>query len=545
MLAEVLWPEEMNIQVDMIDVVAGKLSVLAHGIQKTATCPECEEVSNRVHSQYQRHPADLPCVGYTVELQLTVPRFFCDNADCPRRTFAARFPVLLHPYARRTTRLQRQQEQIGFAVNAETGSSLMGILGMLTSPDTLIRLVRKTPDTIVEAPRVLGVDDWAQRKGQCYGTILVDLERHEVVDLLPERSAESLCQWLQEHPGVEIISRDRGAEYIEGATAGAGDALQIADRFHLFQNITDVTRKMLKKRVKKLREVAYLVAQEQQDAVNCRIEEVATAESTSTTASQTKESEQPTLSEIRFAEVKAFQAEGWSRRAVAKHLNMDRRTVADYFLAETCPKRQPGWQSTSKATPYIPYLVQRWQEGCQTVTELYDEVVGQGFTGHYMSVYRAVQKLLKEGQIDKGVAPVSIPIPNLSVTAATWLLVHTEDRLDDDQRRLRDKLCQISRDIQNAYSLIQSFCKLLRERQADQLDNWLDNAEQCGIVVFKNFAAGLRKDYAAVKAALTFEWSQGQVEGQVNRLKLVKREMYGRANFDLLRKKVIGAPMLC
>ena len=162
-----------------------------------------------------------------------------------------------------------------------------------------------------------------------------------------------------------------------------------------------------------------------------------------------------------------------------------------------------------------------------------------------MSVYRAMKKLLKEGKIVKAVAPVSIPIPNLSVTTATWLLVHTDDRLDDDQRRLRDKLCQISQDIQNAYSLVQSFCTLLRERQADQLDSWLDNAEQCGIDVFRNFAAGLRKDYAAVKAALTYEWSQGQVEGQVNRLKLVKREMYGRANFDLLRKKVIGAPMLC
>lgn len=187
-----------------------------------AHCPACQETSSRIHSQYQRCPADLPCVGYT---NLTVPRFFCDNAACSRCTFAARFPILLNPYARRTTRLHQQQDQIGFAVSAETGSTLLGILGMLTSPDTLIRLVRQTPETSVETPRVLGVDDWAKRKGQSYGTILVDLEKHEVVDLLPERSSGSLSQWLQEHPGVEIISRDRGAEYIEGAIAGAGDAL--------------------------------------------------------------------------------------------------------------------------------------------------------------------------------------------------------------------------------------------------------------------------------------------------------------------------------
>lgn len=251
------------------------------------------------------------------------------------------------------------------------------------------------------------------------------------------------------------------------------------------------------------------------------------------------------MREIRFAEVKALQAEGWSRRAIAEHLNMDRRTIGDYFAAETCPMRQAGWQSTSKASPYIPHLVQRWQEGCQNINKLYDEVVAQGFVGNYMSVYRAMKKLLKDGMIVNAVAPVSIPIPNLSVTTATWLLVHPDVRLDDDQRRLRDTLCQISQDIMLAYSLVQSFCTLLRERQGDQLDSWLEKAERCGLDVFRNFAAGLRKDYAAVKAALTYEWSQGQVEGQVNRLKLIKREMYGRANFDLLRKKVIGAPMLC
>ncbi len=544
MLAEVLWSEAMDLRVDMIDVVEEKLVVIAHGTQKTACCPECQELSSRIHSQYQRCPADLPCVGYTVQLNLTVPRFFCDNAACSHRTFAARFPNLLHPYARRTTRLHQQQGQVGFIVSAEVGSRLLDLLGMLTSPDTLIRLVRQTPDTIVETPRVLGIDDWAKRKGQSYGTILVDLEKHKVVDLLPERSAKSVSQWLQEHPGVEIISRDRGAEYIEGATAGASNALQIADRFHLFQNITEVTRKLLKKRTKKLRIAAHQVAQELQEEANCQVEVVESAVITNEIL-PAAESAPLTLREVRFAEVKALQVKGWSRRAIAKHLNMDRRTIGDYFEAETYPKRQTGWQSTSKAAPYIPYLVQRWQAGCQNIKKLYDEVVAQGFAGNYMSVYRAMQKLLKNGMVVKTITPVSIPIPNLSVTAATWLLVHTDERLDDDQKQLRDTLCQISQDIKLAYSLIQLFCTLLRERQADQLDNWLDRAEQCGLDVFRNFAAGLRRDYAAVKAALTYEWSQGQVEGQVNRLKLIKREMYGRANFDLLRKKVIGVPMLC
>ena len=143
------------------------------------------------------------------------------------------------------------------------------------------------------------------------------------------------------------------------------------------------------------------------------------------------------------------------------------------------------------------------------------------------------------------VAGISIPIPNLSVTTATWLLVHPDNRLDEDQKRLRNTLCQISQDIKLANSLVQAFCTLLREQLADQLDSWLEKAEQCGLDVFRNFAAGLRRDYAAVKAALTYEWSQGQVEGQMNRLKFIKRQMDGRANFDLLRKKVIGVSYPC
>lgn len=541
MLAEVLWPKEMDLQVDTIEVSGEKLVVRVHGTQETAQCPHCQKYSNRIHSYYRRRPTDLPCMGYMVQLKLNVPRFFCDNVTCPHRTFAARFSALLPPYARRTTRLQNQQEQISLMLSAETGSQLLGILGMLTSPDTLIRLVRALPEVTAQTPRVLGIDDWAKRKGQSYGTILVDLEKHVVVDLLSERSAESMSQWLKEHPGVKIISRDRGTEYIEGATSGAPDAIQIADRFHLFQNITEVTKKMLKKQSKTLRAAAYQVVVDFQEEASRQTETMLL----SGVSNSPKENEKPSLREICFAEVKALQAEGWSQRAVAKHLNMHRQMVGDYFVAETCPLRHVGKQSISKTAPYSSYLVKRWQEGCENIAQLHSELVAQGFEGTYMSVYRAVKKMLKEGKVSKTAASVSIPIPKLSVTSATWLLIHQDDRLDEEQRRLRDKLCQISRDVQTAYTLIQSFCKLIRERQADNLDAWLAEAEQCGIKAFKNFATSLRRDYEAVKAALTYAWSNGQVEGQVNRLKFIKRQMYGRANFDLLRKKVIGTSVSC
>ena len=192
--------------------------------------------------------------------------------------------------------------------------------------------------------------------------------------------------------------------------------------------------------------------------------------------------------------------------------------------------------------PYLPYLCRRWQEGCQNIKQLHAELEAQGFAGHYASVYRAMKRLLNEGQVIRAVVQKSISIPRLSVTQAAWLLIHPDDRLDETQLKLRDKLCHLSDEIKVARKLTQSFCKLLRDRAADKLDTWLEEAERCGLKAFKNFAIGLRRDYDAVKAAFTYEWSNGQVEGQVNRLKFIKRQMYGRANFDLLRKRVLGMP---
>lgn len=572
MLIEFLWPAKADLAVDAIKVSHDKLLVVAHGTQETACCPNCQKTSARINSHYWRHPADLPCIGYTVQLSLKVPRFFCENERCPRLTFAAKFPALLNAYARRTKRLAIQQQQVGFTVSAETGSRLLQVLGMLTSPDTLIRLVRQAPEPEVATPRVLGVDDWAFRKGQSYGTILVDLEKHQVIDLLSDRTAESLIKWLEEHPGIEVISRDRGSDYIEGATKGAPEATQIADRFHLFQNVVDTLKRALEKQPQKLREAAGQVAAERQKKANQAVTEAAVTHSTPVDGKegaveqrvaqgqenanqQAKEPEimnekggekkQPTLRELRFTEVKALQAQGWSRRAIAKHLNMHRKTVRKYFAVDTCPQRFPVSPATSTVKPYFAYLLRRWQEGCQNIKQLHEELKTQGFQGHYASVYRAMQRLLKEGKITKAVTPKAIPIPNLSVTEAAWLLVHPDDRLNERQLQLRDKLCQVSEETETARLLTQSFCALLRERQADKLDTWLDEAEQSDIKAFKNFAVGLRRDYDAVKAAMTYEWSQGQVEGQVNRLKFIKRQMYGRAKFDLLRKRVIGAPMLC
>ena len=244
-----LLPDPDRFQLIHLEATATALTAVAATIAPSAICPLCGKVSTHVHSRYVRSVADLPWRDIPFRLRLHVRRFFCDEPTCPRVTFAERLPGLVAPHARRTERFEAWVRSVGFALGGEAGTRLLRVLGLAsTSPATLLRHVRRAPVATLPAaakPRVVGIDDWCFRRGQRYGAIVVDLERRQVLDLLPDREAGTVATWLREHPTIEIVSRDRGATFAEGATQGAPHAVQVADRFHVLKNLMEAFQRVL------------------------------------------------------------------------------------------------------------------------------------------------------------------------------------------------------------------------------------------------------------------------------------------------------------
>ncbi len=308
----------------------------------TAICPGCGQPSTRCHSRRRRTIADLPWQGLAARVELHFRRFYCDTPACERTTFTEPLPTVVAPYARRSRRLATLVEAVACALGGEAGARLLAELGLAASPDTLLRLIQATPLPVCATPRVLGVDDWALRRGQTYGTILVDLERRRPVDLLPDRSAATFAAWLKDHPGVAIIARDRGGAYADGARQGAPGAIQVADRFHLVKNLTEVLERVLQRHHAALATAAdHLTQAARADAVPAG----ATADERAPTASQPptarEQAQRQARRRARYEAVRQLQDQGLGVRAIARQTGLARNTVRRFLAAPTCPARRP------------------------------------------------------------------------------------------------------------------------------------------------------------------------------------------------------------
>ena len=547
MLITATIPAALLMTVCAIDGQAGTGVTITLASQRVAVeCPVCGAPAQRIHSRYARTLADLPWQGLAVHLTVQTRRFVCETTSCPRRIFAERFPGLAPVYSRCSARLTALYRAVGLALGGEPGARLVADLGLSVSPDTLLRRIRALTAPSAQAVRVLGVDDWALRRGQTYGTILVDLERHTVLDLLPDREAATLRAWLAEHPEVEIISRDRASAYAEGARNGAPQAIQVADRWHLLKNVGDALERLLQGQPEAVRSAAHAQPSPAPPAsVPADTSETNQPASPAATTPAARHGRGDQRREERYTRVKALAEAGYGVRAIGREIGVSRPTVRKFLRASTCPERVPRPGLLSPGSRWEVLLRERWNAGCQNARTLWRDLRDAGFPGSAGTVRRHVGAWRPEpGRRGRppatplGVTTKPTPRPAPSPRHVKWWLLAEADDLTVDQRAYLARLLTAVPMIATAQLLAQAFGRLVRERDKGAFALWLADAEASGIPDLRALAVGMRRDRAAIEAALRLPWSQGQTEGQVTRLKLVKRAMYGRGGLDLLRARL-------
>jgi transposase len=523
----------LPVEFAVLDTCVNEKSITM-GLIFTATigyCPVCHAPSRHLHSHYQRCVRDLSISGKQVTLALCCRKFFCEQENCPRKIFAQQSSNQLKPYAWRLERVNQQVLAIGLEMGSKPGARICGQTGLPISASTILRVVKKAPVREVAPPTVLGVDDFAFRKREAYGTILVDLEKRQPVDLLPDREGETLEKWLTQHPGVAIVSRDRSSVYAHAISQACPEAIQVADRWHLLQNLGENTARYLDMQRTLLKEAALEVSNPPvppESVTNVATPAVSTPTETIGVA-QPLEKRQ-----IVFEQVKQLQTQQYGFKTIARHLGISRNTVRKYFNLQTfVPKTH---QRHSNLLEYEAYLRQRWQEGEHCVKLLLKEIKPMGYNGSYTILAQLLSDYPKDTRLNS--LPAARKGANLAGRSLSIALCQPAEKWEEKDKPLLTKLLEKSPLLRQLWELNLAFKDMMARKKGEYLENWCESASQHSF--FKSFVQGIRQDFEAVRQAMTSQWSNGQTEGQVNRLKNIKRQMYGRASFELLRIRVLA-----
>jgi transposase len=513
---------------------ADRIVLITRPRSEAAACPLCKQVSRRVHSHYQRRLVDLPWQGRIVELRVEARRFRCPNPGCSRSIFTERLGEAAAANARRTTRLRDVQRQIALAAGGKPGARLAERLAMPVSGATLLRLIRAQMAAPQAGPRVLGIDDWAWRRGHRYGTILVDLERNTVIDLLPDRQAETVAGWLREHPGIQFVARDRAGAYADGIRQGAPNAIQVADRWHLLRNLGDAMQAVVDRHHALVRRTARQV-------IDGLLAEARNAQSPSPrpTAAEIRSREAYARRQARYEEAAQLRARGLSLSRIADLLGTERKVIRRWLRLGHAPQwSKPARQTVLDA--HREYLEQRWAAGCRNAAQLWRELVEQGFRGR-PTIVRAWAGRRRKTEPDPNANPRTVQGAVWKPPSAhriTRLLMADSETLAPADQAFVAQLVQAAPALAKAAAVAKRLSLLFRRKSNEILSDVLAAANE---TLLAGFADSLRKDHEAVFAALNLPWTTSPAEGQINRLKMIKRTMFGRANLDLLRHRILAA----
>jgi hypothetical protein len=437
--------------------------------------------------------------GQPMVLRLQVRRFFCDRHDCPVGTFAEQVDGLTGKHARRTVLCREVLEQFGVVLAGRAGARLAGRLGWVAGRNTLLRLVQALPDPEVGTVTVLGVDDFALRRGHRYATVLIDAVTHRRVDVLPDRTAATLSDWLRRHPDVEMVCRDGSATYAEGIRAGAPHAVQISDRWHLWHNLAAAVEKTV----------------------------IAHSDSWNTTPRRV-DSALADRTRARFAAVHTLREQGVGLLECARRLGWALNTVKRYARAKDAEDLlRPPRYGRCLVDPYRELVRRRLAEQVP-VTGILAEIREQGYTGSANLLVRYIN----QGRAD---AERAAPSPRRLVK---WLMSKPEN-LPEHHRQHLDDLISSCPEMTALATRVREFATLLTQRRGGDLDVWISDVRGEDLPALHAFADGLEKDHDAVVAGLTYTHSNGPTEGVNTKIKALKRQTYGRAGFSLLRKRIL------
>jgi transposase len=493
------------------------ITVAARLSANQATCPSCGGRSCRVHSRYTRTLQDLPCSGQALRVRVLVRRFRCMVPTCRARIFAERLDDRIATrFARRSIRLDRLTHHLGLALGGRPGAELAARLLLPVSRDTLLRTLRRRatrPHDAPGTPTVIGIDDWAWKRGQRYGTLICDLQRRQIIDLLPDRAPATLDAWLAAHPKIAIVARDRGGGYSQAVTRVHPEALQVADRWHLMENASAAFLDVVRRMMTAIRRIVGAVVID--PALLTRAERI---------------QYDGYLRRLQTdATIARLAKSGLGIKAIGRRLGCSRKMIRQVLRGG----RSDVFRCrTSSLEPWLHQLDHEWIAGCHNAAEIWRRLQARGFAGSL----RAVGEWATRRRRSERAATVGLDRAP-SARKLARLMTSARSQLAKADALLVASLEAALPSLVKTRELVERFQRMLRSGKDQGLDRWIDEAIATPLV---SFAAGIRADRKAVAAAITEAWSNGQTEGQITKLKLVKRQMYGRAKLDLLAARLLA-----
>jgi transposase len=493
----------------------GRTIITVCPIKSFGFCPSCGGVSRRVHSHYRRRVADLPLAGRSVQLEVVARRFRCGAVLCGRQIFTERFPDgVLASSSRRTARLDCIVHHLGLALGGRPAASFAKRLMLPVSNDTLLRVVRRRTRPPSDPLRVVGIDDWAWRRNHRYGSIICNLERRRVAALLPDREPATAQAWFVDRPTIAIIARDRGGGYGEAAAKALPHAVQVADRWHLMENASRAFLDAVRKSMRQIRNVIGATT------INPEL----------LTAAERIQYEGYLRREETNAAILALVKEGMPIKQIAGQTGHSRGLVRRVVRGE---RRDVFRIRQSSLDVHLPWLDDQWAAGERNGAELWRRLTARGFRG---SLRVVTEWATRRRRAETANAANLQRIPSARTIAR--LMTIGRDALSKAETVTIAAIEAGIPALVEARETIAAFHSTIRRKAATELTPWIERARDSLVASFAN---GIAKDESAVRAAIMLPWSNGQTEGQITRLKLVKRQMYGRGKIDLLQARLIGA----